>query len=122
MTTILGLEAVHAQEQRKRKVPGIDKVTSGSSYLAFEGKVESLDLKMKVLNVKTPEGDDTEIFPFKKGVRVTTADGAKFKLEELAPGTNVIVYFDQKADRRAVKQVVVLPSGGGKRKNASPPS
>lgn len=118
----LALRPATAQEPHRRKVPGLDKATSGFSHLAFSGKVESVDLKRKVLNVNTVQGGSTEIFPLKKGIHVSTADGEKLKLGELTPGTNVIIYYEQKGDRRQVREIVVLASGAAETKKAPPHS
>ncbi len=112
---------LHGQDARKRKVPVVSKVISGSSHQAFSGKVESLDLERKLLNVNTVEGGNVEIFPFNKGVRVNTADGEKLQLHDLKPGTNVIIYYEQKGDRRMAKQIVVLTSAPVEQKKKSPP-
>jgi len=109
-----------AQEDHK-KVPVIDKITSGGpSQQAFMGIVKSVDIESEVLNVDNITGKSTEFFPLKKKVHVVTADGDKLKLAELKPGTNVLVYFDQKGDRRTITRIVVLASGPPKKK--APPS
>lgn len=110
-----------AQEQRRRKVPVLDKITSGPSRQAFSGKVQSLDLERNLLNVNTVQGGNTEIFPVKKGVRVALADGGKLKLTALTPGTNVIIYYEQKGDRRTVKEIVVLMASPSEEKKKTPP-
>jgi len=51
---------------------------------------------------------------------VVTADGDKLKLATLKPGTNVLVCFDQRGDRRTITRVVVLSGGPPKKK--TPPS
>ncbi len=111
-----------AQEERKHKVPIMDKISAGPSRQAFTGKIQSLDLKRKLLNVNTVQGGNTEIFPMSKGVRVETADGEKLKLKALVPGTNVLIYYDQKGDQRTVKQIIVLAAGPAEAKKPSPPS
>ena len=112
---------IKAQEQGKSKVPVISKITAGGpTQQAFSGIVKSVDWKSNVLNVDNVNGNSTEIFPIKKKVRVVTADGSGLKLAKLKPGTNVIVYYDQKGDRRAVTQIVVLAGGPAKKK--APPS
>ena len=110
-----------AQEEHKPRVPGLDKITSpGVTQQAFMGIVKSLDLESEVLNVDNIDGKSTEFFPIKKKIHVVTADGDKLKLETLKPGTNVLVYYDQKGDRRTVTRIVVL--AGGQLKKKSPPS
>lgn len=102
----------------------IGKIAGGSSRQAFSGKVQSVDLTHKLLKVDTVEGGGTEIFPVTKGTPVSMVGGRKVKLQELAPGTDVIVYYEQKRDRRAVSEIVILAAseGEGKKKQSSPPS
>jgi hypothetical protein len=104
----------------KSKLPV--KITSGSGRQAFSGKVQSLDMKRKILNVNTVQGQDTEIFEVNKGVRVASAGGEKLKLKSLLPGTNVLIYFEQKGDQRTVKEIIVLAAGAAEEKKVSPPS
>jgi 3-dehydroquinate synthase class II len=121
---LLGLpfpDTLKGQEERKAKVPVISKITGGGpTQQAFTGIVKSIDFESEVLNVDNISGKSTEIFPLKKKVHVVTADGSKLKLARLKPGTNVIVYYDQKGDHRAVTQIVVLAGGAVKKK--TPPS
>jgi Cu/Ag efflux protein CusF len=113
--------AIKAQEQRKPKVPVIDKITAGGpTQQMFTGIVKSIDLDSNVLNVDNVAGKSTEIFPIKKKVHVAFADGAKLKLAELKTGTLVNVYYDQKGDRRTVTRIEVLAAGAVKKK--TPPS
>jgi hypothetical protein len=112
---------IKAQEQRKAKVPVIDKITSGGpTHQQFSGVVRSIDLESEILNVDTVKGNVTEIFPVKKKVHVVTADGGKLKLTKLQPGTNVLIYYEQKGDRKTVTEIVVLAGGAVKKK--TPPS
>jgi len=121
---LLGLPfrtTIKAQEQRKPKVPVIDKITSGGpAQQAFSGIVKSVDLESEVLNVDNVNGKSTEIFPIKKKVHVVTADGGKLKLAKLKPGTNVLVYYEQRGDHKTVTRIVVLARGAEKKK--TPPS
>jgi hypothetical protein len=112
----------YAQDSHKSKVPGLDKITSGSSRLAFNGNVLSLDEKRELLTVNTVQGGTTEVFPVKKGVRVSAPNGAKLTLDKLRPGANVLVYYEQKAEKRTVTEIIVLSSGAsqGKTKPAPP--
>src|SRR5258708_6555639 len=110
LSMIAGLASA-VQEDRRHKVPVMDKITSGSSRQAFSGRVQSVDLKRKLLNINTVQGSNTEIFPVTKGVRVETAGGEKLKLKSLAPGTTVIVYYDQRGDQRTVKEIIRLAAG-----------
>jgi hypothetical protein len=113
--------AIKAQEQRKSKVPVLDKITSGGpTHQQFSGIVRSVDLGSEVLNVDTAKGNATEIFPIKKKVHVVTADGDKLKLTKLRPGASVLIYYEQKGDRKTVTQIVVLAGGAVKKK--IPPS
>jgi hypothetical protein len=115
--------AGYAQDNHKSKVPGIDKITSGSSRLAFNGNIQSFDEKRELLSVNTVQGGTTEVFPIKKGVRVSGANGAKLTLDTLRPGTNVLVYYEQKSEKRTVTEIVVLSSGASQGKNKpAPPS
>jgi hypothetical protein len=110
-----------AQDQHRSKVPVIDKITAGGpTHQQFSGVVRSIDLESEILNVDTVKGNVTEIFPIKKKVHVVTADGSKLKLTKLTPGSNVLVYYEQKGDRRTVTEIVVL--AGGEVKKKAPPS
>jgi len=110
-----------AQEQRKTKVPVLDKITSGGpTHLQFNGIVRSIDLESEVLNVDAIKGNATEIFPIKKKIHVVTADGGKLKLTKLKPGTNVLVNYEQRGDHKTVTGIVVLAGGAVKKK--TPPS
>lgn len=114
---------LRAQESdHKSKVPGLDKINSGSTHQAFTGNIKSYDRKRELLNVNTVEGTDTEIFPMKKKVHVATASGQKLKLTALKPGTNVIVYYDQKGDHRSISQIVVLENSLTTKKAKGPSS
>jgi Cu/Ag efflux protein CusF len=121
---LLGLPCrttIKAQEEHKPHVPVLDKITSGGpTQQAFSGIVKSVDLESEVLNVDNVNGKSTEIFPIRKKVRVVTADGDKLKLAKLKPGTNVLIYYEQKGDRRTVTGIVVLAGGPVKKK--TPPS
>ena len=120
---LCALEPARAQEERKHKVPGLDKITSGAEHQAFSGRIQSLDLQHSILNVNTVQGSDTEVFPIKKTVHVETANGGRLTLNELAPGTSVIIYYDQRGDRRSVRDIIVLQSASGKEKEKkSPPT
>lgn len=117
------------QDERRTKVPVIGKIAGGSSRQAFSGKVQSVDLKRNLLMIETVEGRATEFFPIKKNVPVETASGERLKVKELAPGTNVIVYYEVKEDRRSVSEIMVLGPGGEEKatdakdkKKSAPPS
>ena len=107
--------------QEKKKMPVLDKITSvPQGQNEFNGKVQSLDLKNEILNVQSLHEDDTEIFPIKKTVTVAAANGYRVDISALKPGTNVLVYFDQRADKRKVKEIVIL--GAAPAVNAKPPA
>jgi hypothetical protein len=111
------------QDERRTRVPVLGKISGGPSRQAFSGKVQSLDLKRMILRVDTVEGGATEIFPVKKGLPVALADGTKMKLDELAVGATVLIYYEQKTDRRSVTEIVVLKGAADKHdKKAPPPS
>ncbi|MHB8654937.1 MAG: hypothetical protein ACYDA9_13775 [Terriglobia bacterium] len=123
MAIVFGFSAAHAQDQRKRKIPVVDKLTSGSYRQAFSGKLDTMDLKHHVLEVDALEGKGMEIFPVNKGISVSTAGGERLNLKELKPGNNILIYYEQKGDRRTVKEIVVLAAGADqKNKKHSPPS
>jgi len=117
------------QDGSRHKVPAVlEKLNSGPSQQAFSGVVESLDLHHSLLNVNPVEGNTTEIFPIKKTQRVAAADGSRLALQTLKPGTNVLIYYEQKGDRRTVKDIVVLrtaprkPAPPAKESKPAPPS
>lgn len=113
------------QDDHKKKVPVLDKITTApSGSNEFDGKVQSLDLKAEVLNVQSLREDDVEIFPIKKTVTVASANGYRMDISTLKPGTNILVYFEQRGDKRKVKEIVVLGSAppAGTKVAATPPS
>ena len=112
---------LHAQN-RKSKVPIVGKLTSGNLQQAYSGEVQSLDLKQKILNVNSLRGRDSEIFPFKKNVRIESLNGKKMDLTSLTPGSTVLIYFDQKSGERTIKNIVVLSSGKEQAKGKPAPS
>jgi hypothetical protein len=116
---LLAASLSSAQDRPKSKLPVIDKITSGASHQAFSGIVKSVDEKHQVLNVNAVEGGVTEIFPVKKNTHVIGPDGTRLKLDDLVPGTNIIVYFELRADRRSVKRIEILSSES---KKQAPPS
>ena len=104
----------------KSKLPVIGKLTSGNQQQAFTGKIQSLDLKQRVLSVNSLHGQQSEIFPVNKNVRVQAVNGHRMKLTELVPGMTVLIYFHQRSGERTVKNIVVLSSSKarGKAKQA----
>ncbi|MEJ2009751.1 MAG: hypothetical protein P8Z30_16625 [Acidobacteriota bacterium] len=111
MMVFLQAVPLHAQQRSKSKLPIIGKLTSGNHQQAFTGKIQSLDLKQRVLNVNALHGQDMEIFPVRKSVHVQGVNGQKMKLKELVPGMTVLIYYNQKPGERAVKDIIVLSSG-----------
>jgi hypothetical protein len=114
---IVGLALVSATpaQQEKPKVPGLDKIISANEHLAFTGTVKSVDEKRNVLSIDSVEGGTTEIFPIKHSTHVLTADGFRKRLDVLSPGTRVIVYYDQRADRRMVTRIELFASESKKK-------
>lgn len=111
-------------QSEHKKVPVVDKLTTAASHQAFDGTVQSINKKQKILNVNTMEGGNTEIFPLRSGIRIETVAGEKRSLDSLTPGTNVMVYFDQKNGERKVTKIEVLlpPVPARHVKKPSPPS
>jgi len=97
-------------QQEKPKVPGLDKIIAANQHLMFTGKVKLLDEQHNTLSVSSVEGSDTEIFPIKHSTRVLTSDGFRKKLDVLTPGTQIIVYYDQRSDRRSITQIELYTS------------
>lgn len=113
----------YSQQNHRSKLPGINKITSsGPGRQAFTGSVQSLDRQHHVLDVSAAKGQSTAIFPLRKNVKVSSIDGQKLKLAALTPGTNVIVYFEQKSGRRTVEQIIVLTPGAPAGKKDDHPS
>lgn len=122
---LLAAAGAWAQDEHKRKVPVLDKLsTSGPGQQAFSGSVQSVDLKSAVLAVRSTRGDADEYFPLKKNVRVATADGRSLTLDGVKLNWNVLVYFEQKDDRRTIKEIIVLgpPSAQPPKSPPVPPS
>lgn len=109
-------------QQQKSKFPGVGKHSSRNRQNAYSGKVQSLDLKQKILSVNSLHGEDSEIFPIKKNVRVENLGGTRMKLTALKPGTTVLIYFDQKSGERIIKNIVILGSGKNQEKGKRAPS
>ena len=109
--TLSAVPAVRAQdEQRRTKVPLIGKIGGGSNRQAFSGKVQSVDTKRKLLIVDAVEGSHTEFFPVKGNFEAKEPGGKKIRVSELTPGTNIIIYYEVKDDRRSVTDILVLGS------------
>ena len=112
---------LHAQE-RKNKVPIVGKLATSNRPAAYSGKIESLDVKHGIMNVNPIEGRNSEIFPFKKNVRIENLNGGRMELNALTPGTAVLIYFDQKSGERNIKNIVVLGSGKEKEQAGDKPT
>lgn len=122
LASLPGLASAQVPDQPSSRIPMKGKGTTGPSRQAFSGRVQSVDLKRNLLKVDTVEGGVTEIFLVKKKTPVSMADGTKMEIQTLAPGTNVIVYFEQKEDRRPVSRILVLAASEGEKKKSPPPS
>jgi 3-dehydroquinate synthase class II len=119
--TLFPAAPAHAQ-QHKSKVPIVGKFGSGKRQQAYSGRVRSLDMKQMILNVNALHGRDSEIFPFKKNVKVEGVNGKKMDLSSLRPGSTVLIYFDQKSGERTIRNIVVLSSGKKQAKGKQKPS
>jgi hypothetical protein len=108
-----------AQQEEKPKLPGLDKIIAANEHLAFTGTVKSVDEKHNILSVDSVEGSDIEIFPIKHSTHVETADGFRKKLDVLAPGTRIIVYYDQRSDHRTVTRIELFASESKKKEPSS---
>ena len=118
-----GAAQMQGQEEHKRKLPVLDKITSSNGQEAFSGSVQSLDWKTSLLLVHSTRDNTDEYFPVKKSVRVSAATGQRVTTDSLKPGTSVLVYYEQKGDRRAIKEIVVLaPPGQAPKEKSNPPS
>jgi len=106
-------------QEHKPKVPVLDKLATASLHQAFSGTVQSLDAKHNILNVNAVEGGVTETFPVKKTTHVFTTAGDRIKVSDLAPGANIIVYYELHADHRNVTKIEILRSES---KKQAPPS
>jgi hypothetical protein len=118
---IAGLTPPVFGQQQKSKIPIVGKLGSNPGRQAFSGKVLSLDLTEKVLNVNSLRGQDTEIFPIRKDIRVEGVNGRKLKLKSLTPGTSVLIYYEEKSGGREIKNIIVLESAKGHAKSGSAP-
>ncbi len=97
-------------QDEKPKVPGLDKIIAANEHLMFTGKIKAIDLDHNTLSVSSIEGSDTEIFPIKSSTHVLTSDGFRKKVDVLSPGTQIIVYYDQRADRRTITRIDLYTS------------
>jgi hypothetical protein len=109
------------QDEHKKKVPIVDKITDANPQEAFSGSIQSLDLKNSLLQVHSTADNTDEYFPVKKTVHVANAAGERVTIDYLKPGVNVLVYYEQKGDRRAVKEIVVLGAASDTSKSKSTP-
>ena len=101
-------------------MPAIEVSSLSKAY----GKIQAVDVKKELLNVNTVSGVDTEIFPLKKTVHIATAEGERLSLNSLTPGTSVLIYYEQKGDRRTIKDIIVLPAAPAEKsgKTKAPPA
>jgi hypothetical protein len=112
-----------AQRPGETKIPKIGKIMGGPDRQAFTGKVQSVDKKLKLLNMIPEEGQGSEIFPVKKNVEIRNVHGERISLGALKPGTDVVVYYELKGTERSVKQIIELSPGATKaEKKPSKPS
>ncbi len=119
--TFFHLAPLQAQ-QEKNKLPIVGKLAPGNHQQAYSGKIQSLDMKRKILNVNSLHGQDTEIFPVKKNMHVEGINGNRLNLSALTPGATVLIYFNQKSGERTVKNIVVLSSSKKQAKSGTAPS
>ena len=120
---LLSVAAVRAQDEHKRKVPVLDKITTTNGQEAFSGSIQAVDLKTSLLQVHSTADNTDEYFPLKKTVHVANAAGERVAVDHLKPGVSVLVYYEQKGDHRAVKEIVVLGKAAEVPKaKSSPPS
>jgi hypothetical protein len=110
LVALISVGSALAQEEEKPKVPGLDKIIEANQHLMFTGKVKAVDLNRNTLSVSSIEGSDTEIFPIKSSTHVLTSDGFRKKIDVLSPGTQIIVYYDQRADRRSITHIDLYTS------------
>ncbi len=115
MAILMLVCAALGQEEEKPKIPGLDKIIAANEHLAFTGTVKSVDEKHNILSIDSVEGGNTEIFPIKHSTHVLTSDGFRKRLDVLSPGTRVIVYYDQRADRRMVTRIELFASESKKK-------
>jgi hypothetical protein len=97
-------------ENRSTKVPLIGKIAGGTHRQAFSGKVQSVDTKRKLLLVDAVEGSYTEYFKVNGDFSVNEPGGKRTRVSKLTPGTNIIVYYEVKNDRREVTDILILGS------------
>lgn len=120
---LIAVAPARPQDDHKRKLPVLDKITTTNGQEAFSGSIQSLDLKTSLLEVHSTRDNTDEFFSVKKNVHVASADGQRVTLDRLKPGVSVLIYYEDKGDRRAVKEIVVL--GGPARvpkEKSTPPS
>jgi hypothetical protein len=113
------------QQPGETKIPTkLGKIRGGETRQAFTGKVQSVDKKLKVLNMKSEEGTSTVIFPLKKNVDVQTLNGERRALSDLKPGSNIMVFYELKSGAREIKKIIVLSQDSKKevKKKSAPPS
>ena len=121
---LLGAVALRAQQdEHRRKLPVLDKITTTNGQEAFSGSIQAVDFKTSLLQVHSTADNTDEYFPLKKTVHVANAAGERVALDNLKPGISVLVYYEQKGDHRAVKEIVVLGKASDAPKaKSNPPS
>lgn len=117
-----GALTLQAQDDHKRKLPVLDKITTTNGQEAFSGSIQAVDFKGSLLQVHSTADNTDEYFPLKKTVHVANAAGERVALDNLKPGISVLVYYEQKGDHRAVKEIVVLGKAEAPKAKSSPPS
>jgi hypothetical protein len=109
LATVVATAGAQTTDQHKRKVPVIDKLsTGGAGEQAFTGLVKSVNLKGSVLEVTGARDGADEYFPFKKSVHVSTADGKYATLDNVKQGWNVLIYYEEKDNGPSIKEIVLL--------------
>lgn len=118
MFAFLLASPLSAQQQPKKKLPIVGKLSNGFQRLAYSGIIQSVDLKQRVLNVRSDKGHDTEIFPLRKDIHIQGFNGEKMKLKALTPGTSILIYYQVRGGERAIKDIIVLESSKSGPKHA----
>jgi len=110
LAVLLPAFSLPAQQGEKPKVPGLDKILNAQEHLAYTGTIKLVDEKRNTISIDSVEGGNTEIFPIKHNTFVLGSDGYRKKLSALSPGTKVIVYYEQRSDKRMVTRIEMLPA------------
>jgi hypothetical protein len=105
---------VRGQDDHKRKVPVLDKLTASSTQQMFNGTVQSVDREHSLLNVNAVKSTNVEVFALKPGIHIASPTGDRLNLDALAPGTSVLIHYQMKKNSRQVKDIVVLEGSTNK--------